>query len=91
MAQLQVRLVAVERIVWTGEADIVLARTTEGELGILPGHIPLLGALKESSEVRVKGDGQEHAWTIEGGFLSVTEDGVSVLAESAEPADDQAR
>lgn len=91
MAQLQVRLVAVERIVWSGEADMVVARTTDGELGVLPGHIPLLGQLVDDTEVRVKRDGDDLTWKIDGGFLSVTDDGVSVLAESAEPVDDQAR
>ena len=89
--QLHVELVSVEEKVWTGEAEMLVARTTEGELGILPGHIPLLGQLEAPSEVKVKHDGDEWAWTIDGGFLSVTKDGVSVLAESAEPANDQAR
>ena len=43
MATLQVELVAVERKIWSGEATMVIARTTEGELGVLPGHAPLLG------------------------------------------------
>ena len=45
MATLQVELVAVERKIWSGEATMVIARTTEGELGVLPGHAPLLGEL----------------------------------------------
>ena len=44
MATLQVELVAVERKIWSGEATMVIARTTEGELGVLPGHAPLLGS-----------------------------------------------
>ena len=44
---MQVQLVAPDRMVWSGEADIVLARTVEGELGILPRHAPLLGVLVE--------------------------------------------
>ena len=40
MATLQVELVAVERKIWSGEATMVIARTTEGELGVLPGHAP---------------------------------------------------
>ncbi|WP_026924817.1 F0F1 ATP synthase subunit epsilon [Glycomyces arizonensis] len=82
--QLNVELVAVESKVWSGEATAVYARTTEGELGILPGHQPLLGELKVGSEVRVQTDGGEHAWRTEGGFLSVTADGVTILAETAE-------
>jgi F-type H+-transporting ATPase subunit epsilon len=82
VAQLQVELVAVEEMVWSGEADMVVARTTEGELAVLPGHIPLLGQLAEDSQVRIKTGAQELAYQISGGFLSVTGEGVTVLAES---------
>jgi F-type H+-transporting ATPase subunit epsilon len=83
-----VELVSVESRVWTGEAEMVVARTTEGELAILAGHAPLLGQLKEPSRVRVQPiSGDEVAYDIAGGFLSVTEDGVTVLAESAHPAE----
>ena len=57
MATLQVELVAVERKIWSGEARMVIARTTEGELGVMPGHAPLLGQLAEPSEVRIKTGG----------------------------------
>jgi F-type H+-transporting ATPase subunit epsilon len=89
VAQLQVELVAVEEKVWSGTADMVIARTTEGELGVLPGHAPLLGQLAEPSQVRIKtGDG-ETAYDVSGGFLSVTGTGVTVLAESCHPAASQ--
>ncbi len=86
MAQLTVDLVAAEEMVWSGEADMVIARTTEGELGVLPGHIPLLGQLAEPSQVRIKTGGRELAYDVTGGFLSVTGTGVTVLAESCSPA-----
>ncbi len=83
----RVEVVSVESRVWNGEAEMVVARTTEGELAILGGHAPLLGQLKEPSRVRVKmPGGDEVAYDVAGGFLSVTGDGVTVLAESAEPA-----
>jgi len=83
----RVEIVSVESRVWSGEAEMVVARTTEGEMAVLSGHAPLLGQLKEPSRVRVHvGGGEEEAWDIGGGFLSVTEDGVTVLAETAEPA-----
>jgi F-type H+-transporting ATPase subunit epsilon len=85
--QFHVELVSVEAMVWSGEADMVVARTTEGELGVLAGHAPLLGQLKEPSRVRIKQDADEVAFDIAGGFLSVTGDGVTVLAESAQPAE----
>lgn len=87
VAKLQVELVAVEHKVWAGEADMVVAKTTEGELGILPGHVPMLGQLAEPGQVRVKrGEGGESAWEVTGGFLSVNADVVTVLAEEATPA-----
>jgi len=84
--QLHVDLVAVEQKVWSGAADMLVARTTEGELGILPGHAPLLGQLAEPSQIRIKRDGDELAYDVTGGFLSVTEAGATVLAEECVPA-----
>jgi F-type H+-transporting ATPase subunit epsilon len=86
---LHVELVSVERLIWSGEAAMVIARTTEGDLGVLPGHTPLLGELAEGGVVRVRqGGAEELVVAVHGGFLSVTEDGVSVLAELAELADE---
>lgn len=85
--QLHVELVAVEEKVWSGEAEMVVARTTEGELGVLPGHAPLLGQLAEPGQVRIKlAGGEQVAYEVAGGFLSVSPEGVTVLAESATPA-----
>jgi len=83
--QIHVHLVAVEEAIWAGDVDMLVARTTEGELGVLAGHAPLLGQLAEPSEVRVKRPDGELAWEVAGGFLSVGADGVTVLAESAQP------
>jgi F-type H+-transporting ATPase subunit epsilon len=81
-------LVSVEAMVWSGEAEEVFVRTVDGEMAVLAGHAPLLGELKEPSRVRVKtADGDEIAYDIAGGFVSVTNDGVTVLAESATPAE----
>ena len=85
MATLQVELVAVERKIWSGEASMVIARTTEGELGVLPGHAPLLGQLAEGGVVTIRTDsGDDLIVAAHGGFLSVTNKGVSILAETAE-------
>ncbi|MFF5293593.1 F0F1 ATP synthase subunit epsilon [Paractinoplanes globisporus] len=85
--QLAVKVVAVEERVWSGEAEMLIARTTEGEIGVLPGHAPLLGLLKEPSQVRVKlAGGEQLTYDVSGGFLSIDADGVTVLAESATPA-----
>ncbi|MGN6607890.1 MAG: F0F1 ATP synthase subunit epsilon [Jatrophihabitans sp.] len=82
---MQVELVSIEKALWSGEAKFVRARTVEGELGILPGHAPLLGQLAEGHPVRIDPvNGASITVNVDGGFLSVRPDGVSVLAESAE-------
>ena len=86
---LHVELVSVEREIWSGDASQVTARTTEGEIGVLPGHAPLLGQLAEGGTVRIfeEGGGEVGA-AVHGGFLSVTDEGVTVLAEVAELSGD---
>jgi F-type H+-transporting ATPase subunit epsilon len=88
VAELHVELVSVEREVWSGEATEVIARTTEGELGILPGHAALLGELADGGTVRILRPGGDVVAAVHGGFLSVTDQGVTVLAEVAELAED---
>jgi F-type H+-transporting ATPase subunit epsilon len=84
MAVLNVDIVAVDRKIWSGEATFLFTRTTVGEIGILPSHIPLVAQLVDDAMVRVEREGQDDLRVaIDGGFLSVTEEGVSVLAESA--------
>ncbi len=89
MAELHVALVSVEREIWSGEAEQVNARTTEGEIGILAGHTPLLGQLAEGFTVTIRqSGGQDLTAAVHGGFLSVTEAGVTILAERAELSDE---
>jgi len=89
MATMQVDLVSVERALWSGEATAVFARTVVGQLGILPGHTPLLGALEPGYTVRIDREGEDSLTVaVHGGFLSVQKDGVSILAEMAETADE---
>lgn len=86
---LHVELVSVEREIWSGEADEVLARTVEGELGILPNHAPLLGQLADGGVVEIRRtEGDTLKVAAHGGFLSVSKGGVSILAEMAELAED---
>ena len=74
--QFPVDRVAVENKVWSGQAEMVVARTTEGEIGILPHHIPLVAELVEGEMVRIDPvDGEEIHAAVHGGFLSVTEQG----------------
>jgi F-type H+-transporting ATPase subunit epsilon len=89
VATMHVELVSIEAPIWSGEATAVFGRTVAGQLGILPGHTPLLGALAPGYPVRIDTeDGQSLSVAVHGGFLSVRKDGVSVLAEQAELADD---
>jgi F-type H+-transporting ATPase subunit epsilon len=89
VATLQVELVAVEKMIWSGEARMVIARTTEGELGVLPGHAPLLGELAPGGVVTIRTEsGDDLVVAAHGGFLSVTDRGVSILAETAEISTD---
>ncbi|AGI87849.1 F0F1 ATP synthase subunit epsilon [Streptomyces albidoflavus] len=85
-AELHVELVAADRSVWSGEATLVVARLTTGDVGIMPGHQPLLGVL-ESGPVTIRtADGKTVAAAVHGGFLSFADDKLSVLAEIAELA-----
>ncbi|MEY9935110.1 F-type H+-transporting ATPase subunit epsilon [Catenulispora sp. GP43] len=80
--RLNVSLVAADRKVWQGTAEMVIARTTEGDTGVLPGHQPILSILAPSVvTVRGTDEGTKEV-VVSGGFLSVARDDVSVLAES---------
>jgi F-type H+-transporting ATPase subunit epsilon len=84
VSQLQVELVAADRKVWEGEARMVSARSVEGDLGILPGHTPLLGVLV-SGDIRITSlEGTKHTATIDSGFLSVDHDRVTIVAEAVD-------
>ncbi|MDO4927691.1 MAG: F0F1 ATP synthase subunit epsilon [Corynebacterium sp.] len=84
MAEIKVELVSVERVLWSGAATLVTAQTTEGEIGILPGHQPLLGQLLENGVVTITPtEGEKRVAAVQGGFLSVTGDIVTILADYA--------
>lgn len=83
MASLNVSVVSADREVWTGPASQIVAKTVEGEIGILGGHEPLL-ALLAQGEVRVTtADGEKITVDAEGGFLSVDHDTVTIVASRA--------
>jgi F-type H+-transporting ATPase subunit epsilon len=84
MAELTVSVVSADQEVWTGQAKQIVARTTEGEIGIRPGHEPILAILGEG-EVRVTGiDGAVVRANAADGFLSVENDNVTIVARHAE-------
>ena len=86
MPGLDVHLVTPEREVWSGEADFVTARGVDGDLGVLPGHAPLLAALTVGP-VFIDAGGSRTAVAVDGGFLHVAHEGdvtrVDILAERA--------
>jgi F-type H+-transporting ATPase subunit epsilon len=84
MADLTVSVVSAAHEVWSGKAKQIVARTTEGEIGILPGHEPIL-AILSAGEVRVTNlDGSVVRANAEDGFLSVEHDTVTIVARNAE-------
>ena len=80
---LVVEVVSPEKRVWSGEATMVSARTLEGDLGILPDHAPLLGVLVDGVDTVKAVDGSNNEFTINGGFISVSNNRVSILGENA--------
>jgi F-type H+-transporting ATPase subunit epsilon len=84
---LDVALVSPERILFTGTADMVICRTTDGELAFLTGHAPFVGALGIAL-VRIKlADGTEKQAAVHGGFVEVRDNRVSILSDVAELPD----
>lgn len=78
---LQIELVAADRIVWSGEAREVIARTAEGDIGVLTGHAPLLSLLVPGVvEIHVP-EGEVVKAAVSDGFISVAADRVSILSE----------
>jgi F-type H+-transporting ATPase subunit epsilon len=82
---LQLDIVTPERLAYSDEVDEVIAPGSQGELGILPHHAPLLTTLGVG-ELRIKKGGAEEAFAVVGGFLQVRPDRVVVMAESADMA-----
>ncbi len=81
---LQVELVAADRLVWSGEATMVIARTTEGDVGILPNHAPMLSLMVDGIVDVTTADNETWIAAVDAGFLSVANNRISVLAEHAE-------
>lgn len=80
---LQVELVAADRVVWSGEAVRVLARTAEGDLGVLANHAPLLSVLVPGVVEIEQAGGERVRAAVSEGFLSVADNRVSVLSEDS--------
>lgn len=78
---LQIELVAADRVVWSGEATEIIARTVDGDLGILVNHAPLLSLLTEGVVKIMPVEGDVVIAAVEEGFLSVAHNRVSILSE----------
>ena len=87
MAKMQLDIVTAERLVSSDQVDVLVAPGGDGELAVLPHHAPLLTTLKPG-EMRVVKDGEESFIAVSGGFLEVIGNTVTVLADTAERADE---
>jgi F-type H+-transporting ATPase subunit epsilon len=81
---MHVALVVPDRELWSGEARTVIAKTTEGDIGVLTGHSPVFGILAEGSLVEILTEESTVRAAVSGGFLSVADDKVSILAAQAQ-------
>src|SRR3954468_1749284 len=82
--QLQVELVAADRTVWSGPATMVSAKTAEGDIGILRNHMPVLSLLVDGVIEITPTEGEKLLGAVDGGFLSVANNRVSILSQHAE-------
>jgi F-type H+-transporting ATPase subunit epsilon len=85
---MHVELVAADRLVWSGEATMVIARTTEGDVGILPNHAPMLSLMVDGIVDVTTADNQTWIAAVDAGFLSVANNRISILSEHAEMSHD---
>jgi F-type H+-transporting ATPase subunit epsilon len=87
---LQVEVVVPDGEIWSGPAQMVIAKTLEGDIGVLTGHAPVLGILAEGSVVRIRPEegGEEIRAAVSSGFFSIADDQVSVLARQARLSSD---
>ena len=85
---MQVELVAADRLVWSGEAKMVIARTTEGDVGILPNHAPMLSTMVHGIVDVTTTENETWIAAVDAGFLSVANNRISILSEHAEMSHD---
>ena len=85
---MQVELVSPERVLWSGEAEMVITRTLGGgDIAFLPGHAPFVGALGTGVlTIRPTGGGEDERVAVHGGFVEVSNDTVTILSDVAEMA-----
>ena len=80
---MQVEVVSADEVVWSGQATNIIAKTVEGDIGILAGHSPVLAVLVPGGVELVCPDGRREIVAVDGGFISVAQGRVSILSEFA--------
>ena len=85
---MQVEVVCADRVVWSGKSSNIIAKTVEGDIGILPGHEPVLAVLVPSAIEIFSEDGPREIVAVDGGFISVSQGRVSILSEYARMANE---
>ncbi len=87
MAKIRFEMVTAEQVIYSDDVDVVIAPGIDGELAILPNHAPLLTML-QLGELRVRKEGEETSIFVSGGFLEVMQNRVTILADTAERAEE---
>ena len=83
MATIKLEIVSPDRMVYAADIDMLIARSTGGEIGILPKHIPLVTGLQPHA-MKIQVDGGEKLFAVAGGFMEVEPEKITVLATAAE-------
>lgn len=84
---MKAEVVSPERVLYEGEAEMVVCRTTDGEIAFLPGHVPFVGALGVAKVRVILPEKGEVAIAVHGGFVEVSGDHVTILSDVAEVAE----
>ena len=87
MATIKLEIVSPDRMVYAADIDMLIARSTGGEIGILPKHIPLVTGLQPHA-MKIHVDAKEQLLAVAGGFMEVTPEKITVLATAAEEPDE---
>ena len=89
-AELEVEIVAADHFVWSGEASMVKARTMDGDIGIMPGHTPILAIMAPGELAIDPASGARFTVSVDGGFFSVDSNRVVIVADNAQVSDEAA-
>jgi F-type H+-transporting ATPase subunit epsilon len=85
---MQVEVVSADRVVWSGKVVNIIAKTVDGDIGILPNHAPVLAILVPGGVEIYTEDNEREIIAVDGGFISVAQERVSILSEYARRAEE---